>query len=124
MINSLFRFLTIPKGVLFTGNIDSPFSCIVNGEIVGTIKSKKKVIVRKSGVINGNILAKRVRIEGKCYGDVHAENLTVIKGGFVKGKIIANRITIQEQAMVEDVEEVKTAVAPELAPTVDNKKWF
>lgn len=113
----------IPKNLIIKGDVDAPFSCSVNGRIEGSVRSQKTVYLKKEGVILGNIYAKKARIEGTVWGDVHVTQLEVLPGGHVKGKIMANQLTVHEKGMVEDVEEIQ-AVSKSETPKTDSLTWF
>lgn len=120
---SLFVKFYIPKNLVIKGDVDSPFSCTVNGRVEGSVHSIKTVRVKKEGEVLGNVFAKKARIEGTVWGDVHVSELIVLPGGHVKGKIMANLVKVHTHGMVEDVEEVQ-AVSNNAAPKTDNLTWF
>ncbi len=120
---SLFVKFYIPKNLVIKGDVDSPFSCSVNGRVEGSVHSIKTVRIKKDGEILGNVFAKKAKIEGTVWGDVHVSELEVMPGGHVKGKIMANLVRVHENGMVEDVEEVQAA-SNKVAPKTDKLTWF
>ncbi len=118
-----FALFRIPKNILIKGNVQSSRSCILHGKIEGSLHCDKTIMIKKGGQVEGNIHAKKVIIQGLVLGDVHASKLRVLTGGQVRGKILAGNVYINEKALVEDVESVKTTEVLEVAKT-NNQKWF
>lgn len=116
------RFI-VPKNVLIKGDVDTGYSCSINGNIEGSLRSEKHVHIKKGALLKGNVYAKKVKIEGTVWGDVHAADLSVLPGGLVKGKLLSVSIRIHEKGIVEDVEAVQPITTKEAIKT-DSRTWF
>ncbi len=122
----IFFFLArfcVPKKIVIKGNVEAKCSCIVRGKIEGSLHCSRSVHIKKGGVLEGNLHAKKVKIRGAVWGDVHANKMSVFPGGYVRGKIIANKITVHENGLVEDVEEVQSMKHTE-PEKPDVQTWF
>lgn len=90
----------IAKGTQFEGNIITNGDCRIDGIVKGNITSKAKIVVGRSGIIEGNIVCTAIDIEGI----VKAETLNVIDlislkaTANVMGNICTGKIAIEPGA--------------------------
>ena len=78
----------IDKCSTIKGDISSCSNIIIKGKILGNVESNSTIIVAKDAIIQGNINAKSLRIEGKVEGDIICELLEVRKEAFIKASTI------------------------------------
>lgn len=89
----------IAAGTSFIGDINTSGDCRIDGSIKGNIKSKAKVIVGESGMVEGDISCQSIDIEGKVNANLTVVELLALKSTAVLvGNIIANRISIEPGA--------------------------
>ena len=89
----------IGKGSTFNGNIDTYGNLRVEGRIIGNVRSKSKIAVGQSAVIDGNILAQVAELEGEIKGSVEVTDVLILKPTCnIKGDIIANKLVVEEGA--------------------------
>lgn len=88
----------IAEGVFFKGNLLGDKNLSVEGKIEGRIDLRSAdVIVRETGIVKANIVADKVTIEGKVYGDVTGmQQVSVGKNGAVYGNITSPRVSLDE----------------------------
>lgn len=89
----------IGKGSTFNGNIDTYGNLRVEGRIIGNVRSKSKIAVGQSAVIDGNILAQVAEVEGEVKGSVEVTDVLILKPTCsISGDIIANKLVVEAGA--------------------------
>lgn len=90
----------IGAGVRVRGNLTSEHDMIIDGILVGNVKTKGALQVGVNAVIKGNLVAKDVTISGQLEGDVKAANQAAItETGRVRGNIACHEIAIAAGAI-------------------------
>lgn len=90
----------IGKTISIKGDITGEESLIIEGKVDGTVSLKNNdLTVGQSGVVNANITASVVRIDGEVKGDiVGIEKVVISKTGKVRGNIVGPRVTLEDGA--------------------------
>ncbi len=88
----------IAQGTQLQGNMLTTSDCRIDGALRGNIESKAKIIVGRSGVVEGNIKCANIEIEGT----VKAESLMVTE--LISLKATAN--------LIGNIETGKIAIEP------------
>ena len=88
----------IAQGTQLQGNMVTSSDCRIDGALRGNIESKAKIIVGRSGVMEGNIKCANIEIEG----NVKAESLIVTE--LLSMKATAN--------LIGNIETGKIAIEP------------
>ncbi len=92
----------ISKHTIVNGNISAGNNGRIEGTINGDIESKGHIIVKKRGIINGDVYAKSVLIKGKIKGNVQCSGkVYVSKKGEVHGNIYASEVIIDKEALLK-----------------------
>ena len=65
----------IGKGTSLEGDIESYGNIRVEGKVTGSIKTKSKVALGQSSVVNGNVIAQNAEVEGELRGKKYLTNL-------------------------------------------------
>ena len=98
-IKDNFSANTIQNGTVIEGKINSEGSIRIDGKLIGSIYTNAKLVIGKTGVIEGDINCKDASIEGKVLGTITVQNLLDLKGtGFIKGDIITNKLVVEPGA--------------------------
>lgn len=90
----------IAQGTQLEGSILTNGDCRIDGVVKGNVTSKAKIIIGRSGKVDGNITCANIDVEGT----VNAETLNVTELIFLKetanvvGNISANKIAIEPGA--------------------------
>lgn len=113
----------ISAGTTITGNVQSNGDIRIDGNIIGNLEAKAKILIGASGVIEGNIDGKQADILGRVNGNIKVTDLLHLHGkAFVDGDIFAGKLQIEPSAsfngqchMGANVVEFK----PELASAVN-----
>lgn len=92
----------VGAGTVIKGNIVSNGDIRIDGNLVGTIESKGKVVVGSTGSIEGDVVCTNADISGSVKGKVTvAELLTLKATSGVEGDIIIGKLVIEPGAMFE-----------------------
>ncbi len=74
----------------------------IDGKFVGDLQTNGKIVISKSGYVEGILKAKNIVIVGKAKGDFEAEsNFKISDGGFFEGSVKSRYINITELAHFE-----------------------
>lgn len=90
----------IGKGTILEGNIETIGHIGIDGKLVGNLKTKSKVNIGETALLEGNILAQNAEIAGHVKGIIEvADLLTVKASAIIDGDIIAGKINIDPGAV-------------------------
>ena len=79
---------TIAKGTTITGDIISDGDFRVEGTILGNVQTPGKVVLGKTGIINGTLKGANADIEGKFSGKlILTDTLSLKSSAFVEGEV-------------------------------------
>lgn len=96
------RLNRLVSGTKLTGDLVANSSIRIDGEIVGNVNCKGKLVLGSDGVITGDINATEVELDGKVEGFINAELLlTLHQTASVCGDIRTGRIVIEDGAQIE-----------------------
>src|SRR5690606_1677228 len=89
----------IAQGTKIIGDIIAKGACRIEGTLEGHLKTPSKVVVGKTGQINGKIECGSADFEGKFSGilDV-SETLTLRETAVIDGEVSANKLAIEPGA--------------------------
>ncbi len=82
------------------GNIICDGIVDFDGKIDGNIRCQS-IVVRKNGVINGEISAQSVQVHGRVIGMIRAEHVSLFPSCTVEGIIMHQTISIADGAVVD-----------------------
>ncbi len=112
----------IGTGMRVVGDCETEGTLRIEGELRGSIRAGKAVVVGKDGLVVGDILTQDAIIGGKVTGTVVAESRLELQATCViDGEIHARRIKLDEGGKVNGeirTGEVKLPSAPTAAPPV------
>jgi len=77
-----------------TGNLEGTDTIHIDGTVIGNITVTNTLVIGKSGIVEGNIEAKHVIINGELKGSIKCENLEVMQTGNVSRYIEAKHLTL------------------------------
>jgi len=90
----------IMKGTTIEGNIDTYGNLRIEGKVVGNIKSKTKVALGESSLIEGNIVAQNAEIAGEVKGTVEVSDILSLKStANIIGDIITSKLIVEAGAV-------------------------
>jgi len=77
-----------------TGNLDGTDTIHIDGHVTGNITVSNTLVIGKSGMVEGDIEAKHVIINGELNGTIKCENLEVMQTGKVSHHIEAKHLIL------------------------------
>lgn len=90
----------IGKGTVLEGNIETAGNIRIEGRIVGNLKSRSKVALGHSSVVDGNVSAQNADIEGTVKGRVEIADMLVLKStANVHGDISTGKLVVEPGAV-------------------------
>lgn len=91
---------TIGASIHFKGELSGAEDFIIQGKVDGEINlEKNNLTIGIDGVINANITAKIIIVEGTLKGDMFGSEKVIIRNtGNVLGNIVAPRVTLEDGA--------------------------
>ena len=91
---------TIAKGTTFTGDIISDGDFRVEGTIEGNLKTPGKVVLGKTGIINGTLQCTNADIEGRFSGKlILLETLSIKSSAHVEGEVEVGKFAVEPGAI-------------------------
>ncbi len=89
----------IGTGTTIEGNIESNDNLRVEGTLKGVIKTKSKIVLGASAVVEGDIFARNAEVQGTVKGKIEVTELLILgEGCKVKGDIITNKLEVRDGA--------------------------
>jgi len=92
---------TIAQDMKITGDITCTGVIRIEGQVEGSIKGARQVVVGRQGTVKGDVAAKEAVIGGKIEGSVSAsERVEVQSSALISGDIFAKSMLVQEGARI------------------------
>ena len=89
----------ITQGTTLVGDIISEGDFRIEGTVQGNIKTPGKVVLGKTGIINGTLKSANADIEGKFTGKlVLSDTLSLRSSAHVDGEVIASKLAVEPGA--------------------------
>ena len=89
----------VGQGTSLEGNVESADNLRVEGKLKGIIRTKSKIVLGASAVVEGDIFAKNAEIQGTVKGKIEVSELLVLGDGCqVHGDIITNKLEVRDGA--------------------------
>lgn len=110
----------IANGTTIKGDIQLKCNLHIDGEIEGAVETIGNVVIGKSGMAKGDIVAKRVSISGRFEGSVNGDSVEVLEGGKLFGKVISKGFVIEPNGVFEGESRLKVEQAQSAAESSPN----
>lgn len=90
---------SIAKGTTITGDIISDGDFRIEGTVQGNIKTPGKVVLGRTGVINGTLKSSNADIDGKFSGKlILSDTLSLKSSAFVEGEVEVGKLAVEPGA--------------------------
>ncbi|MBZ9777806.1 polymer-forming cytoskeletal protein [Psychroflexus sp. CAK8W] len=90
----------IAQGTVFKGGIDSQGSFRIEGKVIGNIKTPGKIVVGKTGYIEGQIECENADFEGEFKGELKVSKLLTLRAtAKIEGEVFADKLSIEPGAV-------------------------
>ena len=91
----------VGPGTNVSGNIESGGFTRVDGNVLGDVKAKGRVVIGERARMKSNITGTSVTVGGVVFGNVTAsEHIVILSTGLVMGDIITRRIQADEGCLI------------------------
>ena len=101
----------IAQGTTIVGDIVSEGGFRIDGAVQGTIKTPGKVVVGKSGIINGTLEGTNADFEGRFSGKLRLSGVLSLKStAFIEGEVEVGKLAVEPGATFNAVCSMKGAV--------------
>ena len=89
----------IGTNTTIVGDIISEGDFRIDGKVEGTVKTKGRVIIGKSGTAIGKVTCTNADIEGKFSGELFVENLLTLKAtSKISGDVVISKLSVEPGA--------------------------
>jgi cytoskeletal protein CcmA (bactofilin family) len=103
----------IAPGAKITGQVNGTSDLVVDGELEGTVRLESHVSIGPEGKVQGDIVAKSVRIGGRVVGNVQGlEKVEILPSGRLEGDVAAPRVVLAEGAFFKGKVEMTGKTQP------------
>jgi len=90
---------TIAKGTVITGDIISQGDFRIEGTIQGNVKTPGKVVIGRTGIVNGTLKSANADIEGKFIGKLLlTDTLSLKSSAHVEGEVMVGKLAVEPGA--------------------------
>ncbi len=117
---------SIGPSIQIKGDISGNEDLVVHGKVEGTLSlPKNNVVVGSDGVVQANVNAMSISVEGKVVGDLTAsERIIITSSGRVQGNIKAPRVVLEDGAKFKgsvemEMGESQTSAKPKVSTQSD-----
>lgn len=101
----------IAQGTTLKGEIDSQGSFRIDGKVEGNITTVGKVVIGKTGYVEGAIKAEHADIEGKFAGEININStLTLRSTAIIEGNVVTEKLSVEPGAIFNASCKMKSAV--------------
>jgi len=85
-------------GTIIKGDIETNGDFRIDGTLIGSIKSKGKIVVGNSGNVEGEISCQNADISGCINAQIHVNELLSLKSSKIVGDIVSGKLAIEPGA--------------------------
>ncbi len=104
----------INEGTNIKGDIHSKGFFRIDGNIEGNVNTPSKVVIGKTGFINGTLTCENADIEGKFIGNLDVSGtLSLRSSAFIEGDVVAGKLAVEPGATFNASCLMKGAKKPE-----------
>jgi cytoskeletal protein CcmA (bactofilin family) len=90
---------SIALGTTITGDLISEGDFRVEGNIQGNLKTSGKVVIGKTGLINGTLKASNAEVEGRFSGKLMlTDTLSLKSSAYVEGEVEVGKLAVEPGA--------------------------
>ena len=101
----------IAQGSTFVGDITSKGAYRIDGTIQGTLKTPGKIVVGKTGIVNGTLEGANADFEGKFSGKLKLSGTLSLKSSaHIEGEVEVGKLAVEPGATFNAVCSMKGAI--------------
>ncbi|HPW97463.1 MAG TPA: polymer-forming cytoskeletal protein [Flavobacterium sp.] len=89
----------IVEGTTINGNVVSATDIRLDGQLIGNLQSKGKLVIGPTGNIKGDVICRNADIEGLFEGKIQVQEILNIKSkAHIKGDVICGKLSVEPGA--------------------------
>lgn len=89
----------IVEGTIINGNLVSPTDIRLDGQLIGNLQTKGKLVIGPTGSIKGDVVCKNADIEGLFEGIIQVQEVLNVKSkAHIKGDVICGKLSVEPGA--------------------------
>ncbi len=89
----------IGKGTMISGDVETFGNIRIEGKLKGNVKTKSKIALGQSSIVEGDITAQNAEISGEVVGKVLATETVILRPtAVVHGDIVTNKLIVESGA--------------------------
>ncbi len=112
-------------GTVIEGEIKTEGEARIDGKIIGTITSKSKIVIGKTGVVEGDIICSDAHVEGRVVGKMEVSELLYLsKTADIEGDIVIGKLVVEEGAKFNGTSQMGKALKSTSNGEARSKKEF
>ncbi len=113
----------VGAGTTIKGEVDSKGDIRVDGKVIGELRSRGKIVIGDTGIVEGDIFCVNADFSGKVEGKADVSELLSLKSTAVfKGDIITNKLSIEPGARFTGTCSMEKDTPSEQKPAGEGKK--
>ncbi len=114
----------ISPGAIIEGELSSETNIRVDGKIKGILRCAARVVIGKTGAIEGDVQCKEATIEGNVSGKLEVNGLLYIKrSAIIEGEVFYKRLIVEEGATITGILVMNGGTTKKMnQPSTDSKK--
>lgn len=104
----------VGPGMRVTGDCETDGTVRIEGQVDGSVRAGKAVVVGKDGLVEGDITTQDAVISGRVLGTVVAESRLELQATCrIEGRVLARRMQLEEGALLNGTVEMGEVSRPE-----------
>jgi cytoskeletal protein CcmA (bactofilin family) len=89
----------IAQGTTLKGDIESESNFRIEGELIGNLNIKGKVVIGESGIVDGEVICENADIEGTFTGRLKVNTCLSLKStAHISGEVITDQLIVEAGA--------------------------
>jgi cytoskeletal protein CcmA (bactofilin family) len=89
----------IVEGTIINGNIVSATDIRLDGQLIGNLQSKGKLVIGPTGNIKGDVICKSADIEGIFEGKIQVQEILNVKSkAHIIGEVVCGKLSVEPGA--------------------------
>ena len=90
----------VTEGTVIQGEIKSKQDIQIDGKVKGIIRSESRILVGRSGVVDGDVISKNGDISGKISGKIEVSEMLYLRANsVVDGDIVVGKLVVESGAI-------------------------
>jgi len=90
----------IGSGITIHGNVEAEVDLQIDGRVNGDVRCGT-LLLSEAGMVQGNVIAERVRLNGQIDGGLDATDVAIEAGARIKGEVTYSRLRIANGGIIE-----------------------